>query len=403
MEYLTVDEALLRVVAPIKPLASERVPLYDADGRVLAESLASPLDLPPFANSAMDGFAVIAGDTIGATETSPARLRVIDRIVAGSSGERYIINGTAARIMTGAPIPPGADAVIKFEDTDNGQQVVSLRHAVLPGHNIRLSGEDIVRGTNALEADTRLNPAAIGLIAAMGYPDVACIRRPRVAILGTGSELVQLGRPLGSAQIYDSNSYMIAALVRRLGADVIVFDIAQDKETAIHQKILASLQQKVDLIITSGGVSAGDFDLVKDVLREAGNIDFWQIRQRPGKPLAFGSVQGVPLLGLPGNPVAAFVGCALYGTAILRAMQGLDPKPTQLQAQCAEDIRNGSGKRNFLRGIASFSDAQLTVRLASGQLPTQLVPLAMSNCLIVAHETQPLYRAGEPIMIIPLT
>ncbi len=400
---ISVDEALDRVLAAAHVLSVELVPLLEADGRVLAADLSSPIDLPPFANSAMDGYAVRANDTAGAALDNPVRLDIIDRVAAGYVSTRQVATGQAARIMTGAPIPDGADVVIPFEvvtEDPSGTLVVST--PTNSGNYIRLPGEDVIRGATPLTDHMVLGPAALGLAASMGFAGLPCYRRPRVAILGTGDELVPPGEPLLPGQIYDSNDYMLAPLARRAGAEVIFLGRAGDSEHAMQALIARSIAAGVDLIVTSGGVSVGDFDMVKEVLRVAGQIAFWRVRMRPGKPLAFGTIDGIPLLGLPGNPIAAFVGFTLFGRTILRHMQGQAPLPAFLSARCGEQIRNGSGKRNFLRGRATIADGQLIVRLAGGQLPSQLVPLVAGNCLIAAHEDRALYDIGEPIPILPL-
>jgi molybdopterin molybdotransferase len=400
---LAVDEALARVVANIHPLAAGRVPLAQAEGRVLAEDVRGPIALPPFANSAMDGYAVIASDTASASAMHPVRLSIAERIAAGQVAGSRLAPGHAARIMTGAAIPPGADAVVKFEDTvvpDDAH--IDLLAAVAPGAHVRLPGEDLPEGALALRAGTVLHPAALGLLAALGRAEVPCVRPPRVAVLVTGDEIVPPGQPLPAAKIYDANSVLIAGLVRRFGGEVAWQSTAPDEEEALRAALDAALAAQPDLIVTTGGVSMGDFDLVKDVLAHEGCIEFWQVSMRPGRPIAFGRLHDVPLLGLPGNSVAAYVGFLLFGRAILAALQGQPAAPALLDAVCAEPIRNGSGRRNFLRGIASVRDAQIEVRQAGGQGPNHLSPLAGSNCLIVAGEDTAMNERGSTVKILLL-
>nr|MBA3822572.1 molybdopterin molybdotransferase MoeA [Ktedonobacterales bacterium] len=238
--------------------------------------------------------------------------------------------------------------------------------------------------------------------AALGLTELPCIRRPRVALISTGDELVQPGNPLPPGHIYDSNTLMLATHLHRMGAEVACKFTASDHVGTVRDCIGQALQHGVDLIITSGGISTGDFDLVKDALSLDGTIDFWQILMRPGKPLAFGAIGTTPLIGLPGNPIAAFVGCALFVRAHLAQLQGLDPEPPLVEAFCAEPIRNGSHKRHFLRGTHTLQDGQLHVRLAGGQMPNQFATLAHSTCLIVAHESREHYAIGDRISILPL-
>lgn len=403
MENLTVDEAIASVVAPIEKLKTEKVDIRQADYRILGEDIISPINLPLFANSAMDGYALIAADSANASKEHPVLLRIINHIPAGSISPTKVLPGQASRIMTGAPIPPGADTVVKFEDTDNAHTGhVQVYVPVEAGGYIRLPGEDLDSGQRALKKGTVLQPAAIGLLAALGYFSVSCVRRPRVAIMSTGDELVVPGFPLRPGKIYDCNSYMVAALAREYGADVKFYGQVLDQEQSIREKINDIMADGPDLIVSSGGVSTGDYDLIRNELVQQGQIDFWQIRMRPGRPLAFGNMQGIPFLGLPGNPVAAFVSFFLYGRAILYQLQGRDPKPTYQQAICAEPVRNGSNKRHFLRGVLSTSDSRMFVQLAGGQLPNQFSTLAHSNCLVVAHEERALYEIGEEIPVLHL-
>lgn len=400
---ISVDEALARVVAGTTRLPAEMVALDHADGRVLAADLTSPLTLPPFVNSAMDGYALRAADVARATSEQPVRLTIIEAIAAGTVGAATIGPGQAARIMTGAPIPAGADAVIKYEDvTVPAPDVVAIATPISVGNCIRAPGEDVRAGATVATAGMILSPAHLGLFAALGLAEVACVRRPRIALLSTGDELVPPGSPLTAGHIYDSNSVMLATMLRRFGAEVVCQATTADRLGAVRESIAQAIATQVDLIVTSGGISTGDFDLVKDALALDGHIDFWQILMRPGKPLAFGEIGATPLIGLPGNPIAAFVGGMLFVRAHLCQLQGHDPALPLMEAICAEPIRNGSHKRHFLRGVLTAREGQLQVRLAGGQLPNQFSTIAQSNCLIVAHESREWYAAGERIPVLPL-
>lgn len=402
-QLLAVDQALARVVVGVAPLGSEDVPLAATAGRVLAVAVDSPISLPSFANSAMDGYAVLAQDLQFASAADPVRLPIVTRIAAGQVATNQLLSGQAMCIMTGAALPAGADAVVKFEDTVSiGDSHVEVRAPVPVGMHIRWPGEDLMAGSPALAAGTVLNPAAVGLLAALGYAAVPCVRRPRVAILVTGDEIVAPGQPLSPGKIYDGNSLMLAGLVQRCGGEVVWQQVVADDAPCLRAALAAVLEAHPDLIVTTGGVAVGDFDLVKRVLAEVGTIDFWQVRMRPGRPLAFGRMHNVPLLGLPGNVVAAFVGFQVFGRALLAALQGLPSDPVLYDAICAEPIRNGSDRRNFLRGIAIQAGAQIVVRQAGGQGPNHLSTLAHSNCLIVASEDIPLNEVGATVKILLL-
>lgn len=401
MWNITVEEALRTVTAGVVPLAAEPVALSDARGRVLATDVAAPLDLPPFANSAMDGYAVVAASTRGAGPATPARLPVSARIAAGHAPLAPLLPGQAARIMTGAPLPPGADAVIKQEDTVTGDPAtVDLLVEVAAGTNVRRPGEDLMQGATALAAGTVLGPAALGLLAGLGFRAAPCVRRPRVAILGTGDEVVPPGAPLGPGQVYDSNGAMLAALFVSLGAETTLAGAARDTVDDLRAAILRLIERGAEVVVTSGGVSGGDYDHVRAVVQAEGEVEFWQVRMRPGKPVTFGRARGVPWLGLPGTPVAAYVTALLFGGALVRALLGRPAESPQAEAVAGEAIRNGSGKRNYLRGAATHEGGTLTVRQAGGQLPTQLATLARSNCLIVAHEDVALYQPGDHVSIL---
>lgn len=374
MAMLSVGEALERILAEFQPLAAEQVALSAARGRTLGEDVFAAENIPPFANSAMDGFAVQAADTQGASETQPARLPVVGNIAAGYSSVRPLAAGEAMRIMTGAPLPAGADAVVRFEDTDEAQASggfdargrqgvaalanlpvadrVSIYVVASPGQSVRRAGEDMTAGELALKGGTVLRPAEIGVLASLGLARVMVIRRPRVVILATGDELVEPGERIDAhrGQISNSNSYAIAAAVDRYGGEAHSLGIARDNVADLEAKIDAGLALEPDLFVTSAGVSLGDYDIVKNVLNERGQMNFWKVNIRPGKPLTFGRLAGVPLLGLPGNPVSSLVTFDIFGRPALLKMQGKAVRDfPSVTATLSESISNGDGRRFYAR------------------------------------------------------
>ncbi len=360
---LSVEDALARVLSAFHTLEPERVPVLEALDRVLAEDVYADIDIPPHSNSAMDGYALQAADSAGASIKSPQRLRVIENLAAGYVTDTVVEPGTAIRIMTGAPIPPGADAVIRFERTrqkgaEPGSASVYLLGQVPPGKNVRYAGEDVRRGALILRQGTRIRPQEIGMLAALGCAEVQVIRRPRVAILATGDELVDINEPLGPGKIRNSNGYSNAAQVLRYGGVPIMLGIARDSVEDLTAKIQAGLEQGADLLLTSGGVSVGDFDVVKNVLAAEGEITFWRVRIKPGKPLAFGRIQApvngetrtMPVLGMPGNPVSVMVSFEIFARPAILTMSGVTDlaKPT-VEALLVEEIPSKDERRHYVR------------------------------------------------------
>ena len=406
---LGVDEALDRVLAAFAPLPAESVPLLDAVGLVLADAVTATEDIPPFRNSAMDGYAVRSGDTRGASFDRPIPLRVIGNVAAGAQTDLPVRSGTAIRIMTGAPLPIGADAVVRFEETDEGAPPsgdsatmrgdIRIRRVARPGDNVREAGEDIRAGETALTAGTRLRPAEIGLLAAMNRDTAPVHRRPRVAILSTGNEVVDVGLPLRPGQIRNSNSYTLAAMAQRFGATPTLLGVAGDTVAELSSKLAAA--RDADLIVTSGGVSLGDYDLVKDVLRAEGEVVIWQVRMKPGKPLAFGHVGGKPLLGLPGNPVAAAVSFELFGRpAILKLLGRRELAPPTVEATLTERLDNRGQRRHYVRAVVERrADGELVVRGAGEQGAGVLTSLSRANGLLIVPEE---LAEAVPGMRLPL-
>lgn len=393
---LGVDDARSRIVAAWSPLTPVAVPLLDALGYVLAEDVVATRDLPPFTNSAMDGFACRSLDLAKATTAAPIHLTVTTTIMAGANPGPALPPGHAARIMTGAPIPPGADVVVPFEradlDDDNSGNV-RIHHPYPSGANTRLAGEDIRRGTLVLPAGHRIRPAAVALLAAIGRTAVQVHRRPRVAILATGDEIVAPGQTPDPGQIWDSNSAAIAAMVTQAGGIPIPLGIARDNETDIRTRLAA--EPDVDLIVTSGGVSAGDFDLIKDILRRDATIEFWQIRIKPGRPLAFGSFGGIPLIGLPGNPVAVAVTFLQFvRPAILTMLGRTDLALTTVQARILDPIDNRGGRQHYVRVRLIPTPNGYDAHLAGPQGSAILSTLAAADGFLVVPESMPHVEPG---------
>ncbi|MFQ5611510.1 MAG: gephyrin-like molybdotransferase Glp [Anaerolineae bacterium] len=405
---MQVEEALDYILKHIAPLPAEGVSITQAGGRVLAEDVVSEIDVPPFTNSAMDGYAVRSNDVQPARPEEPVALQVVAEIPAGTAPQARIEPGTAARIMTGAPMPAGADAVVRFEDTSEGREdaqvspgQVLVFQAVKSKDNVRPSGEDIQKGQTILSRGRVLRPQEIGLLAAIGRGQVQVHRRPRVAILATGDELVDVDAPLQPGQIRNSNEYTKAALVERYGGQPLMLGIARDTVADLTAKIRAGLAQEVDLFLTSAGVSVGDFDMVKNVLAAEGQMHFWQVAIKPGKPLAFGIIDGVPLIGLPGNPVAAVVAFEVFARPAILKLAGRKSwqKPTW-RATLEEDVHN-SGRRHYMRARLHQTETGLRVTTRSSSVEVQgsgiLSSLVWANALVVVPEEVTFLPAGSQV------
>lgn len=403
---ISVQEARRSVLATVAPLPGERVPLLQAVGRVLASPLVADLDLAPFDNSAMDGFAVRCADLAPATPEAPVWLRVVDHVAAGAVARLPVGPGEAIRIMTGAPLPEGAEAVVMVEhvrvEGDGGiGATVGFPGPAVAGQNIRRRGEDVRRGEVALPAGAVLNPAAIGLAAACGWPEVPVHRRPRVAVLSTGDELVEPHERPGPGQIRNSNTWALAAQVLDAGGVPVVIGTVRDTAAATREALLRGAG--TDFIVASGGVSVGDFDYVRPVLDELGHTLFHRVDMRPGNPQTFGLVRGVPFMGLPGNPTSAFLGFELFVRPALRRMAGhtaLD-RP-RVRATLATEARKRATENHYFRAILSRGEAGWRVLPAGGQSSALLSPAARANALMVLPRGQDRYPAGTEVECIRL-
>ena len=401
---LSVEEAHDRILSVFDVLDSRETALLDALGQTLARDVVAARDIPPLANSAMDGYAVAAGSVRGASAGSPVVLRVIGSVAAGELPRDSVTPGAAVRIMTGAPVPDGADAVIPFEDTDEADRGADLSHIgvhveVRPGADVRPAGQDVRKGETVLTAGTTLRPPDVGVISSLGYERVEVIRRPVVSILSTGDELLEPGDVPAAGKIYDSNSYGVAAAVLRSGGVPRRLGIARDNIESVTAKIGEGLTS--DLLVTSAGVSKGDYDIVKEVLAAHGKIDFWSVRMRPAKPLAFGLLDAgngrqVPHLGLPGNPVSALVAFEQFGRPAIRKMMGkpLTARPT-VQAVLDEPIYNADGRRVYARAVVTKRNGVYHARLTGHQSSNLLTSMARANALAICPEDVEKRDAGE--------
>jgi len=392
----SVDRHLADILAAGRPLAPLEIDLDHALGTVLAEDVTAPVPLPPFDNSAMDGYAVRAEDVASA----PVTLPVVDDIAAGDGGVHAIGPGHAARIMTGAPLPAGADAVVPVEWTDGGTARVTIDRPVARGHAVRPAGEDVRAGDTVLRAGTRIAPAQLGILAAAGRRRVTVRPRPRVAVVSTGAELAEPGTPLGTGRIWDANGFMLAAAAREAGADGFRAGVVGDDPKLFLDRLEDQLL-RADVVITSGGVSMGAYEPVKEALAPLGEVVFERVAMQPGMPQGFGLVgpDRVPLFALPGNPVSAFVSFKLFVEPALRAMQGLPAGPPEtVRATVTGPVRSPAGKRSFARGVLSGG----TVTPVTGQGSHRLAALATANALIVVPEDVTELPEGAEVEVIPL-
>ncbi len=394
---LSVDEALDRVLARIEPLAPTQVGLLDALGGVLTEDATADRDVPPFRNSAMDGYAVRGADVTSDGVT----LRVVGAVAAGSLPERAVEAGEAMRIMTGAPMPEGADTVVRVEDTDNGASVVTINKATPKGVAVRQAGEDLRRGEVVLARGTLLRHAEIGVLASIGRSKVNVVRRPNVAVLSTGDELVDIDEEPGPGKIRDANRYSLAAAVRATGCAAFELGIARDSADDLRHALGNAAFG--DLVVTSGGVSVGDHDHVKPVVDAMGQMDFWSIALRPGRPLAFGELRtkrgAVPIFGLPGNPVSALLTFELFVRPALLKMSGrTNLHRPRVQARLLDRVDKPVGLRMFARGI--YDAAAGTVRSTGPQGSGILRSMSLANALIDLGESTAAADPGDTVSVL---
>lgn len=414
---ISVEEARERILSYFDVLPAEEVPLLEAAGQALAADVGAPFSIPPLDNTAMDGYAVRAADTAGAREDAAVELRVIGELAAGYVYDGEVAPGTAVRIMTGAPLPAGADSIVPFEETDETGRAapskvghtdsrVRVFKAARPGNNIRRAGEDVRAGEVVLPRGTVLHPAHIGVLASLGRATAPVVRRPVVAILSTGDEIRAPGEPLAPGTIYDSNAYSLAALVQRFGGRPKLLGIAHDSIEDLTAKVHEGLD--ADMLVTSAGVSRGDFDVVKEVLRREGRIDFWTVNMRPGKPLAFGAFTApdgrrVPHIGLPGNPVSSAITFELFGRPAMQRMMGRPhtERPT-VRAVTRDRIRMTDGRRFFARCIVGREGDRYVASLSGSQGSGVLTALARANGLAVVPEGSPDVQPGEEVTVMML-
>ncbi len=400
-DLISVNEARDRVLRAFTPTPVVSLTLVDGLGLTLAEDVVATRDVPPFANSAMDGYACRANDISAASKDTPVILQIAGTISAGDHPTHELRPGTAARIMTGAPIPPGADVVVAFERTvviegDGGG--VRVRHAYESGTNLRFAGEDVRAGQTILHQGTMIRPSEIALMAAIGRTHVEVHRRPVVAILATGDEVVAPGQSPADGQIWDANSDAIAAMVRQAGGIPVGLGIARDNELEIRS--LLSSEANIDLIVTSGGVSAGDFDIIQEILRQDAKMEFWQVRIKPGRPLAFGSFGGVPLLGLPGNPIAVAVTFLQFARPAIRRMLGeTDLTLRRVKARMLDAVDNGGRREHYIRVKLQDGADGIEARLAGSQGAAILSALSNADGLLVIPETM---EFVEPGTVLPV-
>lgn len=395
---MSVDDALLRMLAAVHPLPAEQVALHAAVGRVSAQDISAPFDLPPFTNSAMDGFAIASSSAVPGGRTT---LQVIGAITAGDATTALVRPGQAVRIMTGAPLPPGTDAVVRLEETDvhrddSGALHVSFDRHVPAGLNVRSAGESISRGETIVRAGTAVGAPEVADLAAFGLTHVRVHRQPKVVILSTGNELVAPGTQRQTWQVFDTNTALLQVLIQQAGGVAEAVGIARDTPEEILSRLMHD--PVPDLIITTGGVSVGDFDVVKDVLIREGTLEIWRVRMKPGRPVAFGRLRAAPVLGLPGNPHAAHITFLQFGRPLIRRLLGFaNPRLPVMTAVVNEAIENAGGRRLFVPGNLSLHEQ-----------PARVTPLGQRsqrnrrqrmNCLIDVPEDVAFVEEGSAVVV----
>jgi len=401
----SVREASARILAAITALPPVAVPLRESLGLVLAEDVVSPIEHPPWDNSSMDGYAVRAADVASAAKSAPVELPVLETVRAGQRPTLSVERGTAIRVMTGAPVPNGADSVIRVEDTDGGETRVAIRDARDAGRNVRPRGEDLRAGDVAVAAGSAIGPAQFGVLASVGASTVRVHRRPRVAVLASGDELVDLDRfeeVRRGDRIVTSNSYTIGANVLAAGGEPIDLGIVRDDPASYADRMAGA--RGCDLLITSGGVSVGAFDFTKDVLKSLGaELHLWRVLMRPGAPLGFGTLHGMPWLGLPGNPVSAMVTFEVFARPAIRRLRGeRQVFRRTLEVRLRDDVSIAAPLTHFMRVIVDWEDGVAWARLTGPQGSGLLTSMSRANALLVVPPERATIRAGETAQALPI-
>lgn len=397
---ISVDEARTKILKDILPVGTEVVALSAAAGRVMAEDALSRRTQPPADMSAMDGFAVKTGDL----KSIPVDLKIIGEVPAGGAYDKEVKAGEAVRIFTGAPLPQGTDTIVIQEDTDFNDNTVTIKERAAKGTYVRPAGLDFRQGDVGLTAPRILSPRDIGLLAAMNIPWVTVRRKPKIALLSTGDELVRPGEPIGPNQIISSNSLLVAALIEAAGGEAIDLGIAMDNAESLREKVKDA--KSADMLITLGGASVGDHDLIQPVLGKEGlSVDFWRIAMRPGKPLMFGSFSGIPMLGMPGNPVSSMICSYLFLIPALDALRGIIPRrPTRQKALLGHAMKANDQREDYMRAtITGEKDGRPVVELFAKQDSSMLSPLSSADCLIVRAPFADALQKGAEVDMIPLT
>lgn len=398
---LSVEQALEQVLSRVHRLGTERADLLACLGRVLAEPVVAPSDIPPWPNSSMDGYALVSRDTLAVTPERPAELRVVGTVPAGSVATHRIGSGEVFRIFTGAPLPEGADSVIPQEEVEVLDGRIRVQRQVRPGEFVRPLGEDIRAGQAALDVGQAIGPAEVGLLATLGRSQVLVFRRPRVAILSTGDEVVDLGGQIAPGKIWNSNTYALMAQVLEAGGEPINVGVAPDRREAIEERLRWGLS--ADALISSAGVSVGEYDLVREALHRLGaEMHLWKVSMRPGKPITFGSVGGRPIFGLPGNPVSAMVTFELFVRPALRKMAGhLALHRPRIRARALSPIPNPGHRRGYLRVTVTADAGGYGVRLTGSQGSAILTSMVAADGLAVVPPDTTIPQGGEvPVLLL---
>ena len=415
--WLTVEEALNEIMGFVDVLETEERPILESLDRVLAEDVVSRINIPPLDNTAMDGYAVRWDDVCRATSGEPIALTVIEELPAGSMPQNKVTQGTAIRIMTGAPLPKGSDTIIPFEETDEETQKkdhgvsdideIQVFKVTKRGSNIRKAAEDVAEGSTIIKSGTILRPAEVGVLASLGFPTVNVIRQPIISVLATGNELMEVGQTLSPGKIYNSNNFSVASLILRYGGIPNILGIARDNIESVKTKLHEGIN--ADMVITSAGVSKGDYDVVKDVLAQQGEISFWMVKMKPARPLAFGLLRGknkqgeergVPHLGLPGNPVSSMIAFEQFARPALLKMQGKTnwTKP-EVIAVMEDSIVNTDARRIFARTIVTKKQGRYYARTTGPQGSGILTSMSIANGLAIVPEDVAMVNKGDEVIV----